>query len=168
MADQDLKIYTSEVIEDMPFPEQSGEANLNSSSGKSGDTYTAEKISDQPLPSKKVAHELLSQALNTRSRKVLAEFQFTEMGAIQIGKFQNGVSGDIRISPNGIVGRDSSGNTTFALDGETGDAIFKGKLMVGSLIAEDANIVTERAGSGNGRMVWYNGGLPSIIIGDPS
>jgi len=89
---------------------------------------------DNGFPQPQVAVELLSTALNTRSKKIIQEFQFTPSGALQIGTLTPGVSGDIRISPNGITARDQSGNTTFDLDGDTGDAVFAGNLQSGTVV----------------------------------
>lgn len=82
-----------------------------------------------------IARELRSQSLNTMSRKILAEYNFSLNGALAVGTYVSGTSGDIRISPDGIVARNSSGTTTFAIDGTTGDATFFGTVVAGSLVA---------------------------------
>ncbi len=69
-----------------------------------------------------MAVETIGSALNTKSKRILAEFQFADSGAIKVGKFAPGVSGDLRISPNGIVARNESGIITFSIDGTTGNA----------------------------------------------
>lgn len=130
-----LRVFRPETISDTPFPGQ-GEIVLSTSQKTSGETYNPETIKDNPPPVRKTAHELLSSALNTKSRKILAEFEFTEHGAIQIGKYTPGVSGDLRITPNGITARDLAGLTTFAIDGVTGSAVFKGTVQAGSIISE--------------------------------
>jgi len=127
------KVYYPEVTPTTPFPGENAVVE-NTTTANSG-TLSPTTIKPNPLPVKRVAVELLSSALNTRSKKVLAEFQFTESGALQIGKYSNGISGDLRISPNGIVARDLAGITTFAIDGTTGDAIFKGTVQAGSFIS---------------------------------
>lgn len=132
------KVYTQEVITDNPFP--NGEA--TSSSDQTGTTsavYTAQKIKDQPIIKKIIAQETIGKALNTKSKKILGDFQFTEQGAISIGKYTHGVSGDVKISPNGIVAKNSSGNTTFALDGDTGNATFSGTIQAGG----DVTVIDE-------------------------
>lgn len=63
---------------------------------------------------------------NTSTKNILASFSFGASGAIQIGTYVNGVSGDVKISPSGILGRNSSGSTTFSIDGTTGAAVFSG------------------------------------------
>lgn len=166
----DIKVYTPTTIEETPLPQEAplDYAATTPATGKAGgQTFSPSTVADQPLPKKKIAHELLSTVLNTKSKKILQEIQFTKQGAIQIGDYTEGVSGDIRISPNGVVARDNSGNTTFSLDGDTGDGTFAGTIRAGATII-NSNIVTEAASSGNGRTVYYNDGIPAIVIGDPS
>jgi len=134
MADE--KVYTPSTIADQPLPQEGTEIPASVVSGGAG-VYSPATIPPKPMPTRRVAVELISVALNTKSRKILAEFQFTEHGAIQIGKYTNGVSGDIRITPNGITARDKAGLTTFALDGDTGDATFKGTVQAGDFVIAD-------------------------------
>jgi hypothetical protein len=60
------------------------------------------------------------------------------------------VSGDIRISPTGILGRDINGATTFSINGTTGVAVLNG-LVVGTNVglgtAQDAGQVTVIVGN---------------------
>ena len=163
----DEKVYTPEVIEEQPFPNQEEEVVLESGNQEGQVAFSPTTTKSRPLPQKRVAVELIGKKLNTKSQKILAEFQFTEHGAIQVGKYTNGVSGDIRLSPNGITARNKSGLTTFALDGDTGDAVFAGTIQAGSIIVAET-IVTEKATNGNGRTVYYVDGIPAIVIGDPS
>ena len=128
------KIYKPQVIDDNPFPNEEGEVPFGVTQSTSGERVSAEKIPDQGFPTKRIATEVISTALNTKSRKILAEFEFTESGALQIGKYANGVSGDLKISPSGIVARNDAGTTTFAIDATTGDAVFKGSVQAGSII----------------------------------
>ncbi|SRR5258705_2466941 len=131
------KIYTPEVIADLPFPNQQAQQNVTESGIVTGSApLKPASIPNQPFPQQMVAQELLSTALNTRTKKIIQEFAFAPSGAIQIGDFKNGVTGDIRISPMGIIARNSLGDTTFAIDAETGDAFFKGIVQAGSIIAE--------------------------------
>ena len=162
------KVYTPIVIEDTAFPQQ-GQIEFATTTPSSGGTLRPTEINDQSIPTKRIAVELLGQALNTRSRKILAEFQFTEMGAIQIGKYTQGVSGDLRISPNGITARNSSGLTTFTLDGDSGDAYFSGTIQAGTVIGGavavgDGDILID---GDTKRMIFYDdNGIPQIIIGN--
>ena len=154
------KIYYPETIEDTPFPGTESEG--GSSSQRSGEGVTLPQATrDSSFPDKRVAVEVIGAALNTTSRKILAEFEFTESGALQIGKYDNGVSGDLRISPNGITARNSSGITTFAIDAETGDAVFKGEIQSGSVVTGEVVI-------GNNRLIMSvdENGQPSILMND--
>ena len=178
------KVYTPEVITENPFP--NSEAYTSSETNSSGGTSTPTTTKPQNMPKKVVAVELIGSVLNTKSKKILAEVQFTPSGALQIGKYQSGVSGDLRISPVGILARNTSGNTTFALDGDTGDATFLGTVQAGSAIfatisASKITTGTLQAtetidigspGSGkylrldgvNARIIGHDGTNPRIVI----
>lgn len=88
--------------------------------------YSPEALATNAFKGVAVARELVGIALNTQARQILGGFTFTQTGSIAVGKYVTGVSGDIRISPSGIVGRNSAGTTTFTIDGTTGDATFYG------------------------------------------
>lgn len=157
------KILTSPVIESQPLPGQELESSFNISQNTSNNTFSTQKINDQNFNRQKIAHELLGSALNTRSKKILQEFEFAMSGAIQIGKYESGVSGDVKISPSGIVARNKSGLISFALDGDTGDAIFRGTVQAGSLISASDII----GGSININDVFYvdeNGNVEATSI----
>jgi len=139
------KTYEPEVIVENPFPGEVIEGAGQTT--KSGGTYQPTTTGVKTFKRKKIATEVLSTALNTHSRKILGEFEFTEQGAIQVGKYQNGVSGDLRISPNGITARDTAGLTTFNLDGTDGSATFKGTIQAGSLVSGE--VVVSDSGSFN-------------------
>ena len=71
-------------------------------------------------------------AISTATQTIIGDFTFTATtGGLQIGTYVNGVSGDIRISSTGILGRDSAGATTFSINGTTGVAVLNG-LVVGT------------------------------------
>jgi hypothetical protein len=162
------KVFHAEVIEENPFPEE-GVVEFQTSQKSSKGEYSAETIKPQPLPTRRVAHEVISSSLNTKSRKILGEFEFTQTGAIQIGKYENGVSGDVRLTPAGIVARNKSGTTTFALDGDAGSATFMGEIQAGAIITGlvsvgSNNIVIDGE---NRRMVFYDeNDIPVILIGN--
>ena len=164
----DVKTLYPEVIEEQPFP-QEGEAEV-SPSQKTTTTLTPTTIKDKGFPTKRIAVELIGSALNTKSRKILAEFALTETGALQIGKYVNGVSGDIRITPTGIVMRDSAGITTVAQYAEDGSAVFKGTIQAGSiissgtLIAGDDTVIIDSV-EGHGRMLFYDDDKVAILLG---
>ena len=163
------KVYYPETIEENPFPTEGGVVSFDSSQKTSKGEYQTPTIKAQPLPTRKIAYEVIGSALNTKSRKILAEFQFTLSGAIQIGKYESGVSGDIRISPDGFVARNKSGLVTVSIDGDTGDAVFMGQIQAGAIITGlvavgDNNIVID---GDNRRMVFYDeAGIPVILIGN--
>jgi len=165
MADE--KVYTQETIQENPLPITEGVVSFSESSSSSKETYSQSTVKEQSIPTKKIAVELIGSALNTKSRKILQEFQFTQMGAIQIGKYESGVSGDLRLSPNGIVARNSSGLTTFAIDGDTGNAVFAGTVQAGTLISGavvvgDNTIVIDGE---NKRIIVNDGTVDRILIG---
>ena len=158
------KNYEPEVVSENPFPNEVLQTQSAPTQGNSGN-YTPTTTKEKTFPKKRSAVELLSTALNTKSRKILQEFELQQSGGLQIGNFEDGVSGDVRLTPNGITGRDNAGITRFGIDTD-GNAIFAGEIRAGSTIVND-NIITEGASSGNGRTVYYNNGLPAIVIGDP-
>lgn len=164
------KIYSPEEIQDNPLPGQIVAPNFSSSDPGTKDVPEPSSIKDQTTPSKRVAVDVIGRAINTSSRKILAEFQFTETGALQVGKFTPSVSGDIKISPGGIVARNEAGVTTFVLDGDSGDAYFSGTIQAGTLIGGkvavgDGDILIDGEEK---RMIFYDPdtGLASIIIGN--
>ena len=164
MADE--KTFYPEVIQENPFPGDPLLPRVPQPKSPAG-TYAPKADAEGRFPTRKIAVELLGQALNTKSKKILQEFQFTPSGAIQVGDYKKGDSGDLRISPNGITARDIAGLTTFAIDGTTGDAVFKGTLQAGAIVV-NSNIATEESSNGNGRLVFYTKGVASIVIGDPN
>lgn len=131
----DEKVYTPEVIVETPFP---GDPLVNtglSPSNPSG-VVTPTISKEKTFPVKKIALELLSTALNTRSKKILQEFKLQQSGGLKIGNFEEGISGEVDITPNGLLGRNIAGLTTFALDTD-GNLILVGELRSGSLITGD-------------------------------
>jgi hypothetical protein len=129
-------VYEPSVIKDNPLPDsipqtQSAASAIDNSTMQVSQPYS---IPDSIIPRKVVAHETIGETLNTKSKKITADYSFTEQGSLDIGAYNPGVSGDVRISPDGITARDKAGNTTFSLDGDTGDATFAGKLVAGTEI----------------------------------
>ena len=152
------KVYYPETIDTYPLSNivtEESEASIN----YIGDVNMSQDDFGNSLsfPRTILAHELLSTILNTQTKKILGEFKFSELGAIRIGNYENGVSGDIRLSPSGILGRNTSGDTTFSIDGETGDATFGGTLSAaaGSLGAITIGSNAWHVDS-NGNMWWGN------------
>jgi len=165
------KTYLPETIADQPLP-VAGDLLIPAGAQTQSiprDDAVLTPTEEQPrnFPERIIARETISSSLDTQSKRILGSFEFAGMGALQIGKYEFGVSGDVRITPSGITARDSNGITTFSLDGGTGDASFKGILSAGTIMAADSNIVME-AGSVGGRIVIYDSGTPVIVIGDPT
>lgn len=131
-------VFYPQTIESLPFI--GPKAPEKESSRSSGTVVYPAQIKSQAFPQGVTASKLINQNLNTQSRQILSSFSFGRSGAIQIGNFQSGSSGDIRISPNGIVARNSSGATTFSIDGTTGSATFMGTLAAGSVIASSVTV----------------------------
>lgn len=166
----DDKVYYPQVIPDEPFPQTALDSVLAPTLGAdSKQSYSPSTISDQSMPTKRVATELLSTSLDTNKRKILQEFEFTQSGSLQIGKFEQGVSGDLRLTPNGITGRDIAGLITFAINALTGDAVFKGSVQAGSVVTGavsvgDSNILIDGE---TRRIIFYDdNGIPVIVIGN--
>lgn len=166
---EDLKVYSPVEIQDVPFPlegvAQFGETKGSEASGQ----FTPKSTQDAPFPDPRVSHELISRALNTKSKKILQEFTLTEFGGIRIGKYQQGVSGEVAITGGGLVAKNSLGDETLVLDGETGDAIFAGTIQTGAIIAGRV-IVGNNTWVIDGdaqapRILLYNNGIPEILIG---
>lgn len=149
MADE-IKIYYPDTIEDQPLTSIAVEevVTTGSTSNKTASTgnvvESPSTIPPRPIPIPVMAKELISDSLNTQSRQILSSYTFGKVGALQIGEYVSGTSGDIRISPDGIVGRNSAGVTTFSIDGTTGNATFKGTIVAGSVISAEvsANLIT--------------------------
>jgi len=155
MAD---KNYTPETAQETPFPGEPTILNTQNQPSSSGN-YAPITTKEKTMPVKRLAVELLSTALNTKSRKILQEFVLEQSGGFKIGDFKQGISGEMSLTPNGQTAKNKSGITTFAIDGDTGDAIFAGELKSGSLITGTVQVT-------DGNIALYNGGILEIFIGD--
>jgi hypothetical protein len=161
MADE--KVYIPTVIEDTAFPQEIAvDTSISQTTGN--ETYSPQTTKEQGFPKKVIAVETIGAALNTKSRKILGEFEFVQMGAIQVGKYENGVTGDLRISPTGITARDKAGLNTFVIDAENGDATFKGTLQAGTLVGGDNTVIIDED-SGHGRILFMDGDKVAILLG---
>ena len=165
---EDLKVYSPTETEEVPFP-QEGVAQFGESQQSAGQSFSPKVTEDVNFPDPRMAHELISRALNTRSKKILQEFTLTEFGGLRIGKYQQGVSGEVLITGGGLVAKNSLGDETLVLDGETGDAIFAGIIQTGAIIAGRV-IVGNNTWVIDGdqdapRILLYNNGIPEILIG---
>ena len=167
----DDKVYTPEVVDQQPFPtEGTGlPTSLGSPSAGSG-TDTPKVIDSQVFPVRKVAVDLISSVLNTRSRKILQSFDLEQAGGFQIGNFEEGVTGDLRITPEGLVARDLNGVITFAI-GSDGNATFQGTVQAGTIISGevvvgDNRLVLDVDENGHGTIVVFDtDGLARVVIG---
>ena len=79
------------------------------------------------------------------------------------------MSGEVLITGGGLVARNSLGNETIAIDGESGDAVFAGTIQTGAIIAGRV-IVGNNTWVIDGdadapRILLYNNGIPEILIG---
>jgi len=126
--------YEPEVINTYALPETidtdaTGSVNYEGKTVASPSTRV-----DKQFPVKNIARETLSESINTRTKRILGNYTFGALGAISIGSYENGVSGDIRITPDGLTARNINGVTTFFIDGVTGDATFLGTISAGSVV----------------------------------
>lgn len=156
----DNEVFYPPTIEDQAI------GNIPSSgqdTNKTYDTSTYKPIEnvEQSFPSTVIAHETISNALDTRSKKIKAEFTFGKYGAIKIGDYEFGVSGETIISPNGIVTKNINGEETIAIDGTSGDAVFKGTVAAGSFIAGTYFEVAEKDSR---KGIFINDGTRDLIF----
>ena len=160
MADTIKELYP-ETIQDQPFPGiEQGETTGFGSVTNNKIEISPNEIPERQFPAQTIANEVISSSFDSQSRKIMGDYEFSQKGSLQIGKFVEGESGDIRISPSGILGRDIDGETTFTIDATTGDATFRGTIAANSLIAGRTDI-----GEAGGN-VYIDGDEARIIISD--
>lgn len=171
--DNVIKFETPKVVEEAPLPSSDDYNPITAGGGgsKSGIFEPPAVEKQQLFPLRKVATELISSVLNTKSKAILQSFQLTQSGGFQIGTYQNGVTGDLRITPTGITGRNSAGITTFGIDAETGDAVFAGQIqgesVVTGLLAVGGNAIV-LDGEGQRITMTDDAGNVRVLIGDDS
>lgn len=154
-----MAIYEPEVIISTAFEGISSPSLTETKEPSSSHVNYPEKVPvNVQFPVKTIAVETMGQSFNTKTKKILGEFTFGTLGAISIGEYENGVSGEVKISPNGIIAKNVNGDTTFALDATTGDATFKGTIQAGAFISGAIEV-----GGGN---VQIDGANKRIIIND--
>lgn len=166
MADA-TEVYYPQQISDNPIPTNDSilipAQNIGTSpTGKTVNTTSS--VHNNPIPQRVVAHETISNVFDTVTKKIKGVFEFTKLGALKIGEYVNGVSGEIDITPNGITAKNVNGDTTFSLDGTTGDGTFLGTLQAGTLLGGDNKAVIDDDGSGNGRIVLYDSSNNPVIL----
>lgn len=145
--------------------EESGKDNSKTSYDTS--TYTPVQQVDKKYPPKIIARETLSSSLDTRAKRIKGEYAFTKEGSIVIGGYVAGVSGEIAISPDGIVATNVNGTTTVSIDGTTGDAFFAGTIQAGAVVAGavdvgNGSIVLD--GPNNRIVIYDNTPIPRIVM----
>jgi len=151
----DLKPIEIDVID---FPNSSETTGSVSTGDSTLDNLKPETSSGFKFPQATIARTVIADSINTQTKRILGEFKFDKSGAIKIGDNTNG-EGEIKISPNGIVAKNSAGVDTFTLDGTTGDATFKGTLAAGALIAGNGVYVDKDGiviNDGTSDVVWLN------------
>lgn len=139
------KVFYPEEYPPIPLPEVGGEGGVGKTGNISpGGVLSPPQIPDQPMQIPNVSYELINATLNTQTQQILGTYTFGQMGAIRIGNYVSGTSGDINISPDGIVGRNSAGTITFSISGTTGSSTFLGEVLAGSVISTSiaANQIT--------------------------
>lgn len=127
-------VFRPETIVEEAFPGIGQVNGMGQSSGGFLNVSQPQTYQDTGIATPNIANDVIATSFNTQNRHILGAFTFGKVGAIQIGQYESGVSGDVRISPNGITARNSTGATTFALDGVTGNATFLGTVVAGSII----------------------------------
>ena len=78
----DNKIYYPQTIDENPFPTTEGEQDFGSTQQTAKGEFGSQTIKPKTFPTKRIAYEVLGSALNTRSRRILAEFEFTQSGVL--------------------------------------------------------------------------------------
>jgi hypothetical protein len=165
MADINNKVYFPTAISDVSFPGAATDTTPQSGSqgGISADTVLdPNAINSGEFPYKKISDEVLSSSLDTQSKRILGSYSFGSMGAIKIGDYVSGSSGDLRLTPDGLTARNSSGETTFSIDGVTGNATFAGTLAAGVVVAVGALVVGSNVGIGTAQTA----GQVTTIVGN--
>src|SRR6266496_673277 len=149
---------TPEEIVDQPIILLDG--SIIDSSGQASSPLTQSPTTelDKKFPPRIVAHATISESLDTETKRIKGEFQFESLGAFTVQSTIHPLA-SITYSGDGIIGIDANGNTTFSIDGETGDATFLGTLQAGTLIGGDNTVIIGIGGAGGGRIVLYNSGI---------
>ena len=157
----DDKVLKPTIIEEVDFPEIGQSTTTTTGSGNTAEVLTPNAEVGKSFPPALIARTVIADSLDTQSRRILADYTFGEYGSILIGKFEPGVTGDVKISPSGIAARNKMGETTITLDATTGDATFKGTVAAGSFIAGNYFTVQQ---SGNYKGIFINDGTYDVIF----
>lgn len=94
--------------------------------------------------------DVINTKIDTSAKNILGAFTFGASGALQIGTYVNGVTGDIRISPAGIIARNTAGVNTITIDGTTGALTLVGTITAsaGSIGGWTINTTSLSGGTG--------------------
>lgn len=138
MADTDL---APQVISNQPIPildttvddQNETAVTTNMPQAVSADAVQPATITDTAIATPPVASDVVGTSLDTQQRLILGEYSFGNVGAMQVGTFEQGVSGYVRLSPTGILAVDDENNTTFSVDATTGQAYFSGGVQIGGV-----------------------------------
>ena len=157
-----IKIIEPPVIEVLPLNDQQGQFDNNyaSKTSKIDDTTTQKETKFRPLTPPQYAKEVVSRRLNTIKGEITSKFNFSEFGAIRLGK--KGESGKVEITGDGITAENINGKTTFNLDGRSGDATFAGELASGSIMTGQIDMGADGfiIGGDENTYRWILGKLP--------
>lgn len=148
-----------ETIEYIPFPVYTEQVVYPQTSTSVKDVQEPAKVNTpNTFPITPLSYDVLSKTIDTKRGKILGNYTFTENGAIKVGKYESGVSGEVAITPNGITAKNVNNETTISIDGSTGDVAVKGTLQAGSVIAGAVNV--------GDSSVQIDGANARIIIND--
>lgn len=144
-----MAIYTPDTIDDVQLSSEGIQptvtpAGSNQVSSNIQNNTVNPYANKKPSSEKIVAFDVIGLSIDTHKQVILGNFTFGQVGALAIGEYVNGESGDIRISPNGIIARNVNGDVTFLVDGTTGDLAVKGTITSGSLVT--GNVVVQGLG----------------------
>ena len=135
------------TISDSPIPLLDGSI-LNSfgqtSNPSTGNDEDLQKIyADRGLQDLSIAQDVQSQSFDSETKRIKGAYEFESLGSLKIGQFQQGVSGEINISSDGIIATNSDGDETINLDGTDGDATFFGTVNAqGFDIADTTGLIS--------------------------
>jgi hypothetical protein len=157
-----IKILQPPVIEVRPLTAQRQMfVSQDKTETKAGVSQTPD-TGYRSLPPPQHAHEVVSNRLDTAAGKVKGLLEFTKYGALKIGKYEEGETGEIVITGDGITAININNKTTFNLDGRNGDATFAGELAAGGIITGKIDMGKDGYIIGGDQLTyrWILGKLP--------
>ena len=156
---KDVKIVQPPVIEVPPLAgqEYQFDNSAKSTTNSSEKTATPEVTKAKTLPPPQYAHEVISHRLDTQRGAIKSTFRFDEFGALKIGVKDE--TGQILITGDGITAIDVNGQTTFNIDGTTGNATFSGTIAAQNILTGTIDMGTD------GRIIGGDGDHYRWILG---